>query len=47
MKQLQKVAGTLVRRHDERGTVPPDVFVDGTMEPDPEKIRKEFYRGDD
>lgn len=47
MQQLQKVAGTLVKRHDERYTVPPDVFIDGTMEADPEKIKKEFYRGDD
>lgn len=47
VKQLQKVAGILVKRHDERYESPPDVFIDGTMEGDPEKIKREFYRGDD
>eukprot|EP00752_Nemacystus_decipiens_P014316 g12735.t1 len=47
VKQLQKVAGILVKRHDERLTVPPDVYIDGTMQGDPDKIKKEFYRGPD
>lgn len=47
MKQLQKVAGILVKRHDERLNGPPDVYIDGTLQPDPDKIKKEFYRGPD
>ncbi|CBJ31119.1 RHD3b, RHD3/Sey1 family GTPase involved in the ER-to-Golgi traffic [Ectocarpus siliculosus] len=47
VKQLQKVSQILVRRHDERLTKAPDVFVDGTTRGDPEKIKREFYRGDD
>lgn len=47
VKQLQKVAGILVKRHDERFESPPDVYIDGTMQGDPDKIKKEFYRGPD
>lgn len=35
-----------MKRHDERFDTPPDVYIDGTMEGDPEKIKKEFYRGE-